>query len=190
MNIGLLEKEQYSDMSNINILQKQCEGELIDDPNGITIKLLVYNVFMRPPLVKNYESDYKDARLDEISKYMKDYDILCFQEVFTPFSSRQKKLIENGRKYSNLKYSAKSPNPWNLLFRCFVPPYINGGLLTLSRYEISDEKFQEFPKNCSIDTVAKKGVLYTKICHEKDLIIHLFNTHLQACYDLISKDSL
>ena len=41
------------------------------------VKLLTYNLFMRPPLVKNNESDHKDARLREFAKKLEDFDIIC-----------------------------------------------------------------------------------------------------------------
>ena len=53
------------------------------------IKLLTYNLYMRPPLVKTNESDHKDARLLEFAKQLSHYDIVCNQELFTEFNSRK-----------------------------------------------------------------------------------------------------
>ena len=41
------------------------------------IRLLTYNMYMRPPPVKTNESDHKDARLEEFIKRLEDYDIVC-----------------------------------------------------------------------------------------------------------------
>jgi len=52
------------------------------------IKLLTYNLYLRPPLVHSNEDDYKDERLAEFIKLIPDFDIICLQEVFALGSSR------------------------------------------------------------------------------------------------------
>ena len=57
------------------------------------IKLLTYNMFMRPPPVKTNASDFKDARLNEFVKQLDDFDIICHQEIFTTLNTRKQRLI-------------------------------------------------------------------------------------------------
>ena len=57
----------------------------------------------------------------------------------------------------------------------------DAGLLTLSRFPILKSEYLPFPYGCFSDSMAQKGVLYTKI-KIKDTYIQLFNTHLQASY--------
>ena len=91
------------------------------------IKILSYNIFIRPPLISTYGDDYKDERLDEFVKLIGKYDIICLQEIFLPLSSRRKQLIETARKLG-FKYATESPKPefFSLLF-------CDGGLLVLSK---------------------------------------------------------
>ena len=46
------------------------------------IKLLTFNVFLRPPPIKTNEDDYKEQRFMEILNVIDNYDIVCFQEMF------------------------------------------------------------------------------------------------------------
>lgn len=54
---------------------------MIDTPN-CRIKILTYNLFMRPPGIKNHLDDYKNERLEAVLSHLLNYDILCFQELF------------------------------------------------------------------------------------------------------------
>lgn len=71
--------------------------------------MLSYNFFLRPPLIKNNTSDYKDARLNLfLQEQLRNYDIIAFQEVFEYGSSRQDRLVEAAQR-DGFAYSAKSP---------------------------------------------------------------------------------
>lgn len=96
---------------------------------------MTYNLFMRPPPIHSNASDFKDARLDEIVKRFDDFDIICFQEVFTTFNIRKQKLISYAKK-AGLLYHAVSDLP-GLFSGCFT----DGGLLTLSRFPIVESDF-------------------------------------------------
>lgn len=91
------------------------------------IKILTYNIFLRPPPVKNNESDYKDDRLADFTKQLELFDIICLQEMFGTFNSRKHELIKHANK-SGLFFFADSPSP------SFFSKYlVDGGLLILSR---------------------------------------------------------
>lgn len=46
------------------------------------VSLLTYNVFLRPPPIKTNEDDYKEERFQEILKVIRQYDVVCLQEMF------------------------------------------------------------------------------------------------------------
>ena len=140
-----------------------------------SIRLLSYNFFSRPPPVNTNGTDYKDSRLKDFLEFLPDFDIICFQEVFTTFNDRKHRMIREGAKVG-LKYylSAKPPS--------FFSKYISdSGLLILSRYEIVENDLYDYYLNVSGDCVSKKGILYAKI-KINDRYLFLFNTHLQSSY--------
>jgi hypothetical protein len=53
------------------------------------INIAAYNIFLRPPMVKNNESDHKDARLKEFIKQLPEFDIVCLQEMFGFLNKRK-----------------------------------------------------------------------------------------------------
>ena len=54
--------------------------------------------------------------------------------------------------------------------------FIDGGLVTLSRFPIIESDFMPYPLGVLSDQSAYKGVLYTKI-DINGYIIHLFQSH-------------
>ena len=151
--------------------QNSAQPKLIRD----TIKILTYNFFSRPPPVNTNGTDYKDERLNDFIEFLPEFDIICFQEMFTTFNDRKHRMIREGAK-AGLKYyvSAKVPS--------FFSKYIaDSGLLILSRYEIVENDSYDYYLNISGDSVSNKGILYAKI-KINDRYLFLFNTHLQASY--------
>lgn len=85
---------------------------------------------MRPYCIRTNKTDFKDSRLKNISKIIKNYDIICFQEIFDSFTHRHQKLIEEA-KDSGFKYFTNGQSP------SFFSPYlIDSGLLIISKYPI------------------------------------------------------
>lgn len=143
------------------------------------VKLLSYNVFMRPPLIKNNETDEKKRRLKKILEATKDYSILALQELFGTFSPRQRKFLEKA-KQKGFIYYAKGP----CHFRFPSKRIVDSGLVILSKFPILEKDFVEFKKSISSDSLAAKGCLYASIHISQNPFfkIHLFNVHLQASY--------
>jgi hypothetical protein len=92
-----------------------------------TIKVLTYNIFLRPPPVKNNENDWKDERMADFTKLFDNFDIVCLQEMFGTFNNRKQELIKYANK-SGLFFYCESPSP--SFFSKFL---IDGGLIILSR---------------------------------------------------------
>ena len=159
--------------SNNNTQTKKNSFEPLLLPNSV--HLLTYNFFSRPPPIHTNGTDYKDARLKDFLEFMPDFDIICFQEVFTTLNDRKHKMIREGAKVG-LKYYVSSPPP------SFFSKYVvDSGLLILSRSEIIENDTYDYFLNISGDCPTKKGILYAKI-KLRDRYLFLFNTHLQSSY--------
>ena len=148
-----------------------------------SVHLLSYNFFSRPPPVNTNGTDYKDARLKDFLEYLHDFDIICFQEVFTTLNDRKHRMIREAAK-AGLKYYVYGRPP--SFFSKFVS---DSGLLILSRYEIIEKDSYDYYLNVSGDCVSMKGVLYAKI-KINDRYLFLFNTHLQSTYFDESQSSI
>jgi endonuclease/exonuclease/phosphatase family metal-dependent hydrolase len=139
------------------------------------IKILTYNIFMRPPLVKNNENDWKNERLSDFFNQIANYDIICLQEMFGSFNSRKQMFIRAASLAGFFFYvDTNSPS--------FVSRYmVDGGLLIISRFPIVETSYLQFRYGVVADSLAEKGIIYTKI-RIKNSFLHLFTTHLQASY--------
>lgn len=143
--------------------------------NRNNIKLLTYNIFIRPPLIKNNENDWKDERLIDFIKQLDKFDVICLQEMFGTFSTRRQQLIKYANK-SGLFFYVDVPAP-----SFFSKSLVDGGLLILSRFPIIESEFRPFNYSILSDSLAQKGCLYAKL-KIKDSSLVLFNLHLQASY--------
>ncbi|KAJ3299862.1 calcium calmodulin-dependent protein kinase type 1G [Borealophlyctis nickersoniae] len=147
-------------------------------PTPYTIRLLTYNVFLRPPGIKNNVSDHKSARLIRFGEHsLPKYDVVCMQEVFAYGSSRQGKMISYARK-AGLEYYVSSPS------KGLLNAMIDGGLLILSRYPIVRSEKLTFKRGVHSDRFSAKGALYAKIAVSPTAHIHVFTTHLQSTYEI------
>ncbi|KAI8069793.1 Endonuclease/exonuclease/phosphatase [Gilbertella persicaria] len=149
-----------------------------DKTTNSTARFLTLNIFMRPPLIKNNWSDYKDDRLAYIEKYiLPEYDVICFQESFAFASKRKDRLITSARKLG-FNYHVESPRkyPWNI--------GVDGGLLIVSRFPIRQADVIEYPRGQHSDWLSIKGALHAHIELNATRKIHLYTTHTQASYDL------
>lgn len=142
------------------------------------IKILTYNVFMRPVIGDN--TDLKDERAIHIKEAIKNYDIVCFQELFPHFNNRRDDMIKFAHTCF-FKYASVPPGPG--FFAMLTGSLLNSGLLTLSKFPIVVTEFIEFKSKAGVDSLAIKGVLYSKIKFPNHHHVHIFNTHLQATYN-------
>jgi len=148
------------------------------DKDKKKIKLLTYNLFLRPPFIKNNYSDYKEIRFDEFKKKMNSFDILALQEVFGLGTTRQQRMMNYARQLGFIYIHRAVPPP------LFSRKFIDAGLLILSKYPILESDALLFKSGYQIDFYAAKQVIYSKIQvnENTDGNIHLFTTHLQASY--------
>ncbi|KAI9505328.1 hypothetical protein GGI25_003652 [Coemansia spiralis] len=142
------------------------------------LRILTQNMFMRPPLIKNNKSDWKDARLDYfIEHVLPNYDVVCLQEMFEFASSRRSRLLAAAQKLGFEFYVVSQRQfLWNVA--------IDGGLAILSRYPVVATDTLVYQRGMGPDWIPKKGVIYAKIRvpTEPATHVHLFTTHTQASY--------
>lgn len=153
------------------------EPVMPDKVTNTTARFLTLNIFMRPPLIKNNWSDYKDDRLAYIEKYiLPEYDVITFQESFAFASRRKDRLITTARNMG-FNYHIESPRkyPWQI--------GVDGGLLLISRFPIRKSDIIEYPRGQHSDWLSIKGALHALIELNPDKKMHIYTTHTQASYD-------
>lgn len=152
-------------------------------PIGATrIRVLTYNLYLRPPLINSNGNDWKDERLDLfIARVLPQYDVIALQEVFALGSSRQRRLVHAARQLGfQWVVSSKAP-PFLTSLK-----FIDAGLLILSRYPIVEAAGHIYKTGHQIDHYAAKQVIYARIsipgangaAHD----VNVFTTHTQASY--------
>lgn len=129
MNVNYIknERKMKSNLLNDSGFNKETADQTQIFQN-LSIRLLTYNIFLRPPPVKNNFDDYKNERCNEFLKTINDYDIICLQEIFGFLNKRKHKIVKKAFK-NGFHYFASSHSP--SFFSTFL---VDGGLLTLSRY--------------------------------------------------------
>jgi serine/threonine protein kinase/endonuclease/exonuclease/phosphatase family metal-dependent hydrolase len=139
-----------------------------------SIRILSFNIFLRPPGIKNHDSDYKSMRLAYFcEKVIHSYDIICLQEFFAYGTSRQTKFLSYA-KNAGFEYSL-TLNSKNL-----INTSIDSGLVIISRYPIIKSERLTFKRGIKTDRFYSKGALYAKILCSPNREINVFNTHLQS----------
>ena len=155
------------------------EGFLIQypfHPKNKPLRVLSYNVFLRPPMISHCHGDFKNERMNLIGKIFPFFDIILLQEVYTCLNFRCSSLINQAAKVGfNYHYCTYSPS---LMSRHLA----NNALLILSRYPILSTDYINFTSYGSYDSIIEKGADYIKIRIGPDLCLHTFNTHLQSSY--------
>ncbi|CAO3694503.1 unnamed protein product [Rhizopus stolonifer] len=149
-----------------------------DKATTTQLRFLTLNIFMRPPLIRNNWSDYKDQRLAYIERYvLPEYDVIVFQESFGFASRRKDHLIRTARNLGfNYHLESARKYPWDF--------GVDGGLLLLSRFPIRESHRIEYPRGQHADWLSVKGALHALIELNPDRQMHVYTTHTQASYDL------
>ncbi|KAJ3357817.1 ribosomal 40S subunit protein S1B [Entophlyctis luteolus] len=138
------------------------------------VRVISYNIFLRPPGISTNTSDYKNARLTYFSNFvLPAYDIVCLQEIFSSGSSRLGKLLAHAKKIG-FEYHVASPS------KGILNTSVDGGLLILSRYPIVKMDRITFKRGIYGDKYTAKGAIYAKVKVTPGKHIHVFNTHLQS----------
>lgn len=144
------------------------------------LKILSYNIFVRPEIPIATGTEYQDLRMDLFCEnVLGNYDIVCLQEMFNlPLSSRRHGFVEQAKGMGFLWEHHGSRNH-------SLSPTIDGGLMILSRLPIVRTDTLNFKSAAFADWYAAKGVLYCliQVGPKEHHYVHVFCTHLQATYD-------
>ena len=123
------------------------------------IKVLTYNMFLRPPGVKNNADDFKNERFQAFLKEIENFDIVCLQEIFSLGNIRQRKLIrfceQNGFPFH---VRSSPPNSLSLAYK-----FVDAGLLIISRFPIVERDRHIYTQGNQVDEWTSKQVIYAKI---------------------------
>jgi hypothetical protein len=103
------------------------------------IRLLSYNIFIRPPGVNNNGNDHKTERLRLFVKKFVNYDIICLQEMFG--FSRRKGSVFRAAEKAGLVYRTRSDKKSAYTEGRFL----DAGLVILSRFSIVRSAFYTYP---------------------------------------------
>jgi endonuclease/exonuclease/phosphatase family metal-dependent hydrolase len=131
-----------------------------------SLRCLSWNIKMLPGIAKGNNRRAK-VILEKLKNHR--YDILVFQEMFSP---RARNIIRKGL---NDLY----PHQSNLLNKKAFAIKASGGVMILSRYPISFTKQIRFNNREGIDRMARKGALLTEL-NMNGKVVQIIGTHLQA----------
>jgi len=133
-DIKITNEENKVEKNDIQDKSEEKSKENIDADSSNKVRILTYNIFMRPPPVHSFESDFKEDRIKLICKqFFHNYDIIAFQECFSFGSTRIDKIREKAKKHGITYFSnSKKKHSWNI--------GIDGGLCLLSRFPVIKKK--------------------------------------------------
>jgi sphingomyelin phosphodiesterase len=153
---------------------------LSDVPDLTHLNLLQMNVFWRPKLLHLFKEEYVAERSRFLAERLAEFDIACFNEAFhfgsDVVSNFVFQMFQNGFKY--VVSSRHVP-----LLSHHV---IDSGLLILSKYPIIATDSVVYKEGCSFDRFAAKGAVYAKVQIGTRRFVHVFATHLQASYHVVT----
>ncbi|KAJ1850369.1 hypothetical protein LPJ73_003483, partial [Coemansia sp. RSA 2703] len=146
-NLNLLNNQPNS-VTTANVRKTDHLPLMPSDP--AQVRILTQNMFMRPPLIKNNKSDWKDGRLDYfIEHILPNYDIVCLQEMFEYASSRRARLFAAAEKLGFAYYVASERKfLWHAA--------IDGGLVILSRLPVVHAETITYQRGMGPDWIAQK----------------------------------
>eukprot|EP00297_Palpitomonas_bilix_P009793 CAMPEP_0113900894 /NCGR_PEP_ID=MMETSP0780_2-20120614/20943_1 /TAXON_ID=652834 /ORGANISM="Palpitomonas bilix" /LENGTH=285 /DNA_ID=CAMNT_0000893429 /DNA_START=245 /DNA_END=1098 /DNA_ORIENTATION=+ /assembly_acc=CAM_ASM_000599 len=157
----------------------------IELSSGGDLRLLSYNLFLRPPLVPPHNRhDHKAERLDLFARdYLHAYDIVFLQEYFTAFTPQRRWKLNRVAKEGGFKAVVGPPAYSRVANKCAV----DGGTIIVSRLPLLSSSSIVFEQGVFTDRLAAKGVVYARLkapgrAGEQGGVVHAFNTHLQASY--------
>jgi endonuclease/exonuclease/phosphatase family metal-dependent hydrolase len=122
-------------------------------------------------------SDRSLLLLDQI----RDYDVVCLNEAFQ-FGSHIVDTFVNKSEDFGFRYVVSGATV-PLLSR----KVLDSGVLILSKYPILVTDAVVFEDGCSYDSFAAKGAVYAQIGVGRDRRIHIFASHLQASYRVVTE---
>ena len=128
------------------------------------LNVLTYNTWA---LLPGIEAKNTSNRLHTIVEYVKNYDVVVFQEVFDPI------LTADFRKHISNEYPYLTEIPWKL------GKILTGGSFIASRWPIEAQDAVVYDACRTDGCLAGKGINYAKIRKGQNAY-HVFGTHTHA----------
>lgn len=139
-------------------ISNNTQAEPLADSSSL--KVLAYNVFALPVIASDI-----GVRLAEMPEYLKGYDAILLQELFS--SDSPKFLRQLSEEYPYQTKILKNESGINIH---------NGGVAIVSRYPIAQTGYVVYPNCTGSDCFADKGFVYAEIIKDNQAY-HLVSTH-------------
>ncbi|MGR6874157.1 sphingomyelin phosphodiesterase [Pseudomonas sp. HK3] len=159
-------KSQYARASGDDIRYVIHEDFQVQEKSQYSneLNVLTYNTWA---LLPGIEAKNTGNRLNTIAQYMKNYDVIVFQEVFDPI------LTARFRKNISKEYPYLTEIPWKF------GKILTGGSFIASRWPIEAQDAVVYDACRADGCLAGKGVNYAKI-RKGSHAYHVFGTHTHA----------
>lgn len=183
----LFNRPQHLDSSSNPTFDSTLDSRTNPHPKQDSLCLLSYNMFMRPGfwLIKSNASDYKEERFAAFLTRIACFDIMALQEMFGLLTFRQRKLLRVAaeRGFCHAAVTGAAPYMfWDRTGSARIP-FLDAGVVTLSRFPIVATDSHYYTKSSQIDGWAPKQVLWALVQLPKPgSFVHVFNTHMQSSY--------
>jgi endonuclease/exonuclease/phosphatase family metal-dependent hydrolase len=173
---GILVQSEKLPYSNPGKFKSLAEDIVISEKiESGALTLISYNTWGLPISLSGHDQERRFADLSE-NLLKEEPDILMLQETF------HTSIRENITSVLSGKYNSYTDYRKNRQIIPFINIDCHGGLMTLSKYPIVEEKFFPFPifkETSFIEKTGAKGFLISKIKFGKENI-YVLNTHLYA----------
>lgn len=173
----ILKIVQYFSFVSYRLVEENPE---IETPEVNNLKILQLNVFWRPWLLHLGTVEHVEERSKILADMLDPYDIVTMNESFH-FGSHVAENFVEIMKSKGFKYIVTSDQV--PIFSHFI---IDSGLMILSKYPIIQANSCTYSQGCSFDQFGAKGSIYARIKIGAKEHIHVFTTHLQASYEVIT----
>ncbi|WP_305423807.1 sphingomyelin phosphodiesterase [Photobacterium leiognathi] len=128
-----------------------------------TLKMLTYNIWALTPL-----ASHVNQRLNELPKFLSNYDVIALQEVF--YSDKRRSFLQKlAKEYPYQTKVLKAPSFYGL-------NVYDGGVIIVSKYPIVSKDYHVFSRCSGSDCLADKGVVYAEVV-KGGKSYHVFATH-------------
>lgn len=144
------------------------------------LKLVSHNVYMLSTVLYPNWGQYKRADLIGQSSYIKNNDVVIFNEAFDNGASD--KLLSNVKKEYPYQTPVlgRSQSGWDKTEGSYSSTVAeDGGVAIVSKYPIKEKIQHVFKSGCGFDNDSNKGFVYTKI-EKNGKNVHVIGTHTQS----------
>lgn len=141
------------------------------------LKLVSHNVYMLSTVLYPNWGQYKRADLIGQSSYIKNNDVVIFNEAFDNGASD--KLLSNVKKEYPYQTPVlgRSQSGWDKTEGSYSSTVAeDGGVAIVSKYPIKEKIQHVFKSGCGFDNDSNKGFVYTKI-EKNGKNVHVIGTH-------------